>query len=372
MHDESPNPSSEPEDDRVVPNREGWWTRDHALVLVLVVATALLLYLCWQIIKPFMSPLAWALALAIAARPIHTWIARRVHRCAVSAGLAVVVIAAIIITPAVFVGHQLVKEATSAAAGMQAFTKDENWRKQVLQKSPALEKIVTAVEQNPGVSSQLQGMAGDVGKYLTGAVTGSAWAVVELLLTLFVLFFLFRDRQEAEAALRSLVPLSKRETNQVMQRVSDTVHATIYGTLTVAAIQGALGGLMFWWLGVPAPIVWGAVMALLAVIPVLGAFVVWVPAAIFLAMSGQMGKALILTAWGLIVVSMIDNLLYPILVGKRLRMHTVPVFFSVVGGLMVFGAAGLVLGPVVLALTVAVLEIWRRRTAQGKPAEVKS
>jgi len=154
-----------------------------------------------------------------------------------------------------------------------------------------------------------------------------------------------------------------------MQRVSDTVYATIYGTLVVAAIQGALGGLMFWWLGLPGPILWGAAMALLAVIPVLGAFVIWVPAAIFLAATGAVGKALILTAWGSIVVGLIDNLLYPVLVGNRLRLHTVPVFFSIVGGLMFFGAAGLVLGPVVLALTMAVIDIWRRRTAHGKAAE---
>src|SRR5262245_40192105 len=110
-------------------------------------------------------------------------------------------------------------------------------------------------------------------------------------------------------------------------------------------------------------------MAVLAIVPALGAFVVWVSAAIFRSATGQVGKALILTAWVAIVIGLVDNLLYPILVGKRLRMHTVPVFFSIVGGLMFFGAAGLVLGPVVLALAAAVLDIWRRRTAQGKAAE---
>jgi predicted PurR-regulated permease PerM len=125
------------------------------------------------------------------------------------------------------------------------------------------------------------------------AVAGSAWAIAELLLTLFVLFYLLRDRQTVLDFLRSLVPLSKRETNQVFARVTDTIHATIYGTLVVAMVQGTLGGLMFWWLGLPAPLLWGAVMALLAIVPVLGAFVVWIPAAIFLAASGHWGKALI-------------------------------------------------------------------------------
>lgn len=125
---------------------------------------------------------------------------------------------------------------------------------------------------------------------------------------------------------------------------------------------------MFWWLGLPAPLLWGAVMALLAVVPVLGAFVVWVPAALFLALNGQMGKALILAGWGIVVIATIDNLLYPVLVGKRLRLHTLLVFIAVVGGLAMFGAVGVVLGPLILALTDAIIEVWRRRTADGHAA----
>jgi predicted PurR-regulated permease PerM len=224
-------------------------------------------------------------------------------------------------------------------------------------------------DQQVNLGGQVQGVTKDLGERIAKAVTASAWAVGELLLTLFVLFFFFRDRHKALGMLRSLVPLSDRETDKVFARVSDTIHATIYGTLAVAIVQGALGGLMFWWLGLPAPILWGSVMALLAIVPVFGAFVIWLPAAIFLAATGEWGKAAILAGWGGIVISLIDNLLYPVLVGKRLRLHTVPVFFAIVGGLAVFGAAGLVPGPVVLSLTDAILEIWRRRTAQGRSAE---
>ncbi len=361
------------EDKSVIPDRTGWWTRDHALVLVLVVATALLIYLCWQIARPFVGAIAWALALAIVARPIHRWISDHMpKRQGLAAGLSVAVIAVIIVAPAAFVGSHLIQQATASAKVVQESVKDGKWREQLAQRSPKLHSLVNSIEQNGSVSSQVQGMIGDIGSRLSQAVTSSAWAVIELLITLFILFFLFRDRHESRAALRSLVPLSERETDEVIKRIADTVHATIYGTIAVALIQGGLGGLMFWWLGLPAPILWGAIMALLAVIPVLGAFVVWVPAAIFLAMNGQMGKALILTAWGTVVIGLIDNLLYPVLVGNRLRMHTVPVFISIVGGLMFFGAAGLVLGPVILALTLAALEIWRRRTAYGQAAEEKT
>lgn len=104
-------------------------------------------------------------------------------------------------------------------------------------------------------------------------------------------------------------------------------------------------------------------MALLAVVPVLGAFVVWIPTALFLALEGSWGKALILTLWGMIVVGGIDNLLRPILVGNRLKLHTILAFMSVVGGLILFGPAGLILGPVALTVTTVLLEIWRSRTA---------
>jgi predicted PurR-regulated permease PerM len=150
--------------------------------------------------------------------------------------------------------------------------------------------------------------------------------------------------------------------DQLFGRVGETIYATIYGTLAVSCLQGLLGGLMFWWLGLSAPLLWGVVMALLAVVPVLGAFVVWIPAALFLALEGSWGKALILTLWGMIVVGTIDNLLRPILVGNRLKLHTVLAFMSVVGGLILFGPAGLILGPVALTVTTVLLEIWPSRT----------
>lgn len=147
----------------------------------------------------------------------------------------------------------------------------------------------------------------------------------------------------------------------MFERISGTVHATVYGTLAVSSIQGVLGGLIFWCLGLPAPLLWGVVMAILAVIPVLGAFVVWIPAALFLAMEGSWGKALILTLWGMLVVGTVDNLLRPVLVGNRLKLHTVLAFISVVGGLMLFGPAGLILGPVALTITTVLLETLRCR-----------
>jgi predicted PurR-regulated permease PerM len=135
----------------------------------------------------------------------------------------------------------------------------------------------------------------------------------------------------------------------------------VFGTVVAAMAQGTLGGAMFWLLGFSNPLFWGVVMALLAVVPLLGAFVVWVPAAAYLALTGDWGKAAILVAWGTVVVGGADNLLHPMLAGDRMRLHTVPTFFAIVGGIMLFGAAGLIIGPLVVTLTLTLLEIWRDR-----------
>jgi len=130
-------------------------------------------------------------------------------------------------------------------------------------------------------------------------VKGSVFQVISFVLIFYLLFFFLRDPHAGTAAIRSISPLSDTEMTRLYRRVSDTIHATVYGTLAVSTVQGVLGGLMFWWLGLPGALLWGVVMALLAVVPVLGAFVVWIPAALFLAMEGSWGKALVLTLWGI-------------------------------------------------------------------------
>ncbi|MFO1317739.1 MAG: AI-2E family transporter, partial [Burkholderiales bacterium] len=179
----------------------------------------------------------------------------------------------------------------------------------------------------------------------------------------FLLFFFLRDKWRILATVEGLMPLAPTESAEVVRKLREMISAVVYGTLVVALVQGALGGLMFWWLGLPAPLLWGATMALMAVLPLLGAAVVWIPAAALLALDGHWEKALILTAWGSLVIGLIDNILLPILLRNRLHMHTVPVFIAAVGGLFAFGATGIVLGPLILALGFALLEVWKRRMA---------
>jgi predicted PurR-regulated permease PerM len=185
--------------------------------------------------------------------------------------------------------------------------------------------------------------------------------LITVLLTFYLLYYFLRDRRAAKDQIKICSPLTEYETGRLIERASDTIHAVIFGTVVAAAAQGALGALIFWLLGLSNPLFWGVAMALLAIVPLLGAFVIWVPAAAYLALSGEWGKAAVLVGWGTIVIGGIDNLLHPILAGGRLRLHTIPTFFAIVGGLMLFGASGLVIGPLVVTLTLTVLEIWTKR-----------
>ena len=194
------------------------------------------------------------------------------------------------------------------------------------------------------------------------------WAALQVTVALFALFFLFRDQDAVLKTVRSYMPMSDGETTYFFEELRRMTHATIFGNVVVALVQGALGGLMFALLGIPAALLWAVAMALLSLVPNAGAFLIWLPAAVFLAVQGAWGKAIFLTAWGVLVVGTIDNLLYPMLVGKDTRVHTLAVFFSVVGGLLVFGAAGLVLGPTVLAGTLALVNVLKRRTAHHRSA----
>lgn len=345
-----------------------WMSRERVQTLVLLAATGIVLYLCYRLLQPFLPSLSWALALAIVAYPMHRWIAGKVGRPNIAATLSVILVSILLIAPAIFVVYQISRETATQAKQVEEKAKNGQWR-EAMQRYPRLQQPLEWAEANIDVrataANAVNAVTGDVGKI----VMGSAAAAAQLLITLLILFYLFRDRVPAVKLMRSLLPMSDAEASMLFHRVADTVFATVYGRVMTAMVQGALGGIMFFFLKLPAPILWGVVMGLLSIVPVLGSFVIWIPAAIYLAVEGRIGAAGILTVWGTVVIGLIDNLIGPILVGDRLKMHPLPVFFAILGGLAAFGGAGLILGPVILALADGLLDIWRRRTAGHQPID---
>ena len=405
-------------------NCPDWFTRERSLAFALFLSIGVLVYLCFLVVAPFLPPLAWALALALIAHPLHRRVQKWISLPNVSAALSVLVVAFAIVIPVVFVSHSVIQEANRLSRRFQSELTPEYWqsvidhnpRLRLLQdwmrggspnnnKAPAREHRTDAVinkskthlipenkkedlspqrtvnessrtsdaaaNDSPSSTSTvpLEQAATVVTQGIASMVSGTMWLCFQLFVTLLALFFFFRDEPQSIQVLRSLMPLTDSETTELFSHVKGTIHATVYGSLVVAFVQGAMGGLMFWWLELPSPLLWGVVMGLLAVVPVLGTFVIWAPTALFLALRGDMTSALILAVWGAFAIGLIDNILYPFLVGKRLRYHTFLVFIAIVGGIGMFGASGVILGPVLLSVTDISLQIWKKRTANGGTLE---
>jgi predicted PurR-regulated permease PerM len=336
------------------------WLHERVLTFTLLGLTGLAVYLCYLLARPFLSVMAWALALAVAALPLHIWIERRVRQPSLAATLSVLVVVFLLFTPAGFIIPQVINKAVEGVNMVRTHVESSGWKRTV-ERHEWVTPVWQWIELRMNLRDALQQAATLLTSAARSLVVGSFVGFVQMLMVFFLLFYFLRDRHSALNALRALLPMTEAETNRLFSVVSDTIFATIYGKLLLAILQGFLGGLMFWWLGLTAPWFWGIVMAVLSFVPVVGPFLVWMPAALLMALDGDWVRAIVLTAWGVVVVSLVDNLLYPILVRDRLRLHTVPVFVTMFGGLLLFGPAGFFLGPVSLTVTMAMLQIWKAR-----------
>lgn len=342
-----------------------WTGRDNrqARWVGLVAATIGALYLCWLMLQPFIEVLLWAIVLVIVFYPVHKRIRARVKSPGWSALLSCMLVIVIIVVPVTLITFAVIRELTHLTQTLQANAEtflDPN--------SPyvgrAFDWLGKYIDVEPFRSQQfvaerLKGIGGVIAARTLGFVGGAVGFVIEIFFVIFTMYYLFRDGESLKAVLHGLLPLEEAKGHEIIERTGEVISASIYGVLVIALIQGVLGGLAFWGLGLPSPLLWGVVMVFLSMIPVAGSFVVWVPAAIYLAVTDQWIKAVMLAVWGVVVIGMVDNFLRPKLVGKRTRLHELLIFFSVLGGLQIFGIIGLVLGPVIVAITIALLNVLR-------------
>ncbi len=342
----------------------GWLARERTPALVFAALAAAVAYFCWLLVEPLLAPIACALALAVVALPAHAWLVQRLKYRSLAAALAMLLVAIVVLVPATYAVRQISKEAVAAANLVQAAVKDGRWRGFV-ERNPRLAAGIDWLDGRLDLEQQLGKLSGHVPLAAQKIMSGSLNFAVGAGVALFLLFFFLRDQEKMLRAIGGLLPLSAGESARMFTRVNDTVYAIIYGTVAVALVQGVLGGLMFWWLDLHAPLLWGCAMAVMSIVPMVGTAIIWAPAAIYLLLQGDPGKALILTAWGFLVIGLIDNVLKPAIVKGRLHAHIVPVFVSIVGGLAAFGAAGVIVGPVILSLALALIDIWRDRAADA-------
>jgi predicted PurR-regulated permease PerM len=332
-------------------------------MVTLLIVLGLALYVCWLMLQPFFNVLLWAVVLTVVFYPMHRRIRHRTGSPSLAAAISTLLVVLLIVLPVTFITIAVVRELTGAAANLQGgvqWLTDPNvpvigW---------LLEKARDYVDIDRDSARQfladrMQSWGALLARSTLVVVGGAVGAVAQMALVVFTMFYLFRDGDRLRDAVYEMLPLERVQSHSITIRTRDVIAATLYGVLVIAAIQGTLGTFIFWVLGMPSPLLWGVVMFFLSMIPMAGSFLVWIPAAVFLAVTGSLLKAAILVGWGILVIGTIDNFLSPRLVGKRARLHELLIFFSVLGGLQVFGVLGLVLGPVVVAITLALIEMVR-------------
>jgi predicted PurR-regulated permease PerM len=336
--------------------------------------SALLLYLLWLIFRPFLSPIVWAVLLAFLLFPANRALQRRFKdRRGAAAGLMTLLVLVGVVVPGTLLGSLVLRQAADLLGKVsQITTRYQIQKPQDVFRIPAFDRALQWIDAKTPVSSaEVQSYVLNAARstlefliaHLKGVVLGVVGLFASLLLMLFILYFFFRDGDHIARDFLASIPAPEDRKAKLVEYISQVTRAVVFGSLVTAIVQGTLVGIAFAVCGLASPAVFGVLAAIASLLPVGGTALVWVPGAITLASQGSWGWAIGLTAWGLLVVGTIDNLLRPALISGRAQISTLPVFFGVIGGVAAFGLVGLFLGPIIIALALAILEFTRDSNA---------
>jgi predicted PurR-regulated permease PerM len=337
-----------------------FYTRAFALLTLLLVG-----YLLYLVLAPFLAPIAWALFIAFLLYPLHRWLTRKLGgRNGWSAVLLTIFTFFVVIGPLAALGATFAAQVTDLARQAQAFAVEHKPSDlSDLASLPMIGPALAWVQENAGISlAQMQAWAVEAAQTILKALgtlgraafLGALGTVIGFALMMFILFFAIRDGKGMADTVRALIPADEKDKSRLFEHLAAVTRALVYGTGVTALVQGALVGIGFAAVGLPSPVVFGVIAALAALVPLAGTPVVWVPALIVLAVQDRWYAALFMAAWGGIVVT-IDNFLRPWLVSGRARIDPLTVFIGVLGGVSAFGPIGVLLGPLVLALAIALV-----------------
>jgi len=336
-------------------------TRERFSQLVFYALIILIGYLTYLVMSPFLASLAWAAVFAVMFHRVHVELSPRIGHS--RAALASTLMAAVlIVAPAAMLVSVVAREVPQAIGYLQEMSQAAPERIQriwvvVRRHSPA------ALPEDPGflVREGVQRVLGFVAPHVGGVVADLFATLGSLFVMLFAMFFLLRDGHTLARQVRDLLPLPEAARDRLMTDTRDLIVASVGAGLMVAAAQGAIGGVSYWLLGIKAPVIWGVVMALCSLIPAVGAALVWVPTALWLLLSGDVARGVILMIVGVLGISLADNILRPILLAGRTTASGLIVFIGLLGGAAAFGFIGLVLGPIVLVTAGSLLRVFSRR-----------
>lgn len=315
-----------------------------------------------RIMAPFLEPVLLGAFLVVLLMPIHDWISRKTNnRCALSAALTTVGVLLLIVIPLGTVTFFVGREVMAAFEHAQAFFDSPDFRARLAEKLPASTHRfilpVTADDRTQGAAMAVVARGASMLRDMVGMGTGLAIAAFLMAVSM---YYFFLDGNRLWRELSRLVPMEPRYLDAFAKEFKDVAYAIVYGNTLTAVVQGAVGLVGLYIAGVPHPLVWGVAMMVVALVPVGGTALVWLPLSAMLLATGQTGPGLFLLLWGGLVVSTIDNLIRPRLCGTRMTLHPLLVFLSMFGGIAVFGLIGLLTGPLIASIFMAMVRIYRR------------
>ncbi|NCF19217.1 MAG: AI-2E family transporter [Haliea sp.] len=349
--------------------------------LILLAFLGVALYACYWLIAPFMQPIILGILIGMLAFPLHDWMEKKLYgRSNLAALLGCLALSLLILLPASLVLVAILKQGIAYALVVKEWATEENIH-QVLS-HPWMQQIKTRLGQvlppealDPAaIKSQAITTASTVGKKFAGVSTAMLGSItnfaINFTLLLFVLFFVLRDHDRMITFMRHALPLSRSQEDILFKEVVDVSKSALLGSLLTAATQGLVGGIGLWIAGFPG-LFWGAIMAFASLIPFVGTALIWVPAALYLFFTGQTEWGIFMVFWGAVVVGSIDNFLRPLFM-QGASMNTVVVFFSLIGGLQLFGLIGLIYGPLIFSITLVFFRLYESEFSEFLDAQDKS
>jgi predicted PurR-regulated permease PerM len=347
-------------------------TKNRAALVFLLGLTIVALYFCYLLIAPFFKPVIFSIVLAVLFYPIYAYIGRWIRNRNIAAALSTSLVMLIITSLSIFLGQALLSGLRDIYQSLKG-SGESNERLSVFTVNLFDRAIAFASRHIPIPVSDIQSsILNQAEKAVAGLITISAGAlgsitslVLNAFIAFFILFFLLRDGRSMLRRGVVMLPLKPDQVRRLLMCVRDTLNAIAYGTIAMAAIQGALTGLAFWSLGITSPVVWGIVTTLCALLPIIGTAFVLLPATGMLFFGGHWIKSLVLLIWAVAVVHPVDNILRPYLIGDRVKLSTLYVFFALLGGLETFGGLGVFIGPLILAITIALFRFLREEKRAG-------
>lgn len=322
----------------------------HYFLILLYSLSLIVLFLMFS---PFLTPLILGGIIIMFLYPVNMWVKKRIKNSVVSSLLMTFFVLVVIVIPSFFLVTALAEEASVAYTTLLRSDLDEM--------SASLSEFL-GIEIDLG--EQLIPVTRSVRDYITGSIFHLLSSAAELLAKLFLMFFLiYYGFKEGDVLLKkfmALLPMTKKHKEGLKEETARVLHGVLYGQILIAIIQGIVGGIGFWIFGVPNPVFWGFVMGVLAFVPLLGPFMVWLPASLALFFAGDTFNAIGLFFYGLLLTSNLDNILRPKLIGSKARMHPLLVLIGIFGGIALFGFVGMLIGPVVLAITILIVKFFNK------------